>query len=38
MGSIWHPVDLSPEQIALACMQGPPKQEWDYGKQGKRSD
>ena len=36
-GSIWEPVNLSPEQIALACMQGPPKKEWDYLSGGKRS-
>ncbi len=30
VGTIWDPIDLTPEQIALACMQGPPKKEWDY--------
>ena len=32
VGTIWDPIDLTPEQIALACMQGPPKKEWDYLK------
>ena len=27
---MWEPVDLSPEEIAKACMQGPPKEKWDY--------
>lgn len=29
-GSLWEPVEASPEEIALACMQGPPKEQWDY--------
>ena len=29
-GGLWEPVDLSPEEIAKACMQGPPKEKWDY--------
>ena len=24
------PIPDTPEAIALACMQGPPKQDWDY--------
>ena len=24
------PILDTPENIALACMQGPPKQDWDY--------
>ena len=31
-GTLWEPVDLTPEQIALACMQGPPKKKWEYLK------
>ena len=30
IGGVWDPIDLTPEQIALACMQGPPKKEWDF--------
>ena len=26
----------TPENIARACMQGPPKEEWDYLKQSKK--
>ena len=26
------PIPDSPENIALACMQGPPKDDWDYLK------
>jgi hypothetical protein len=29
-GTLWEPVDLTPEEIARACMQGPPKKRWDY--------
>ena len=25
----------TPENIALACMQGPPKKRWDYLEKGK---
>ena len=31
-GTLWEPVDLTPEQIAKACMQGPPKLQFDYLK------
>ena len=27
-----EPIDASPEDIARACMFGPPKREWDYLK------
>ena len=30
LGTLWDPVDASPEGIARACMQGPPKEQWDY--------
>ena len=30
IGSIWEPVEATPEEIALACMQWPPKEQWDY--------
>ena len=30
IGGVWDPINLTPEQIALACMQGPPKKEWDF--------
>ena len=30
------PIPDTPEAIALACIQGPPKAEWDYLK-GKKS-
>ena len=32
VGTIWDPINLSPEEIARACMQGPPKKEWDFLK------
>ena len=25
-----EPIDAAPEDIARACMFGPPKREWDY--------
>jgi len=28
----------TPEAIALACMQGPPKTDWDYLKERQASD
>ncbi len=28
--TLWEPVEATPEQIALACMQGSPKKNWDY--------
>jgi hypothetical protein len=36
-GTLWEPVDATPEQIALACMKGPPKKEWEYLKKGKKT-
>ena len=27
-----EPIDASPQDIARACMLGPPKREWDYLK------
>ena len=30
IGTLWDPVNASPEEIARACMQGPPKERWDY--------
>ena len=36
IGSLWEPVEASPEQIAEACMQGPPKETWDYLTKGKK--
>jgi len=32
-----EPIPDTPERIALACMQGPPKgeKEWDYLKRGR---
>lgn len=27
-------IDATPEQVAFACMQGPPKKDWDYLKPG----
>ena len=38
VGTIWDPIDLSPEEIARACMQGPPKKEWDYLKKNTPPD
>lgn len=38
MGSIWEPVDASPADIALVCMQGPPKEQWDYLTKGEPPD
>ena len=31
-GTLWDPVDAPPEEIARACMQGSPKEIWDYLK------
>lgn len=28
------PIPDTPENIALACMMGPPKEDWDYLKPG----
>ena len=31
-----EPIPDTPENVALACMQGPPKKKWEYlKKQGK---
>lgn len=30
------PIPDTPENIALACMQGPPKKQWDYLKKSTR--
>ena len=27
-----EPIPDTPENVALACMQGPPKKEWEYLK------
>ena len=32
MRTLWEPVEASPEQIARVCMEGPPKEKWDYLK------
>ena len=29
-----EPIPDTPENIARACMQGPPKKDWDYLKPG----
>ena len=29
-----EPIPDTPENVARACMQGPPKQDWDYLKPG----
>lgn len=31
-------IEDTPENIALACMQGPPKKDWEYLKDRKKSD
>ena len=36
MGSLWEPVEASPEEIAKACMEGPPKEKWDYIEKPKK--
>ena len=36
MGKLWEPVEASPEEIARACMEGPPKERWDYLAKGKK--
>ena len=28
-----RPIPDTPENVAWACMQGPPKEEWDYLKE-----
>ena len=30
-----EPIPDTPENVALACMQGPPKKDWDYMKKDK---
>ncbi len=30
MGKLWEPAEASPEEIGRACMEGPPKERWDY--------
>ena len=37
MGKLWEPVEASPEEIARACMEGPPKERWDYLEKGKEN-
>lgn len=32
------PIPDTPENVALACMQGPPKKEWDYLKKVKNEE
>ena len=32
------PIDASPEDIARACMFGPPKRQWDYLKNRQPAD
>lgn len=36
-GTLWEPVEASPEEIAKACMEGPPKAKWDYLTKGKNA-
>ena len=36
MGKLWEPVEASPEEIAKACMEGPPKERWDYLEKGRK--
>ncbi len=36
VGTLWEPVEATPEQIALACMQEPPKKKWDYLSKGEK--
>ena len=37
IGKLWEPVEASPEEIARACMEGPPKERWDYLEKGEKS-
>lgn len=37
IGKLWEPVEASPEEIARACMEGPPKERWDYLEKGAKS-
>lgn len=37
MGTLWELVEASPEEIAKACMEGPPKAKWDYLNKGKKA-
>ena len=30
IGTLWEPVNAMPEEMALACMEGPQKKKWDY--------
>ena len=32
IGTLWEPVEASPEEIARVCMEGPPKKPFDYEK------
>ena len=37
IGTLWEPVEASPEEIAKACIEGPPKAKWDYLTKGKNA-
>ena len=38
IGTLWEPVDATPEEIAQACMQGPPKRKWDFKSKKKEPE
>ena len=29
-GTLWHPVNASPDEIARACLTTPPPERWQY--------
>ena len=34
-GTLWQPVNATPEEIALACLTTPAPQQWEYEKKAK---
>ena len=31
-GTLWQPVDATPDEIARACLTTPPPKQWEYEK------
>ena len=32
VGTLWQPVDATPDEIARACLTTPPPKQWEYEK------
>ena len=32
IGTLWQPVDATPDEIARACLTTPPPKQWEYEK------